>query len=150
MSDSKRVRRSPPCSHLRARRRACSASRLMISEPGVCCKVAGKEIVTSSQECFESSFPKPAAAGASIKPCHYRNFCAKCAHSLSRSDGMNLAVRLWSLRNKCNNKCGAICLIAPLRPHGGAITAFSEWVCSASTRSVWSAASPRRFALCEN
>jgi osmotically-inducible protein OsmY len=29
-------------------------------------------------------------------------------------------------------------------------TAFSEWVCSASTRSVWSALSPRRFALCEN
>ncbi len=28
--------------------------------------------------------------------------------------------------------------------------AFSEWVCSASTRSVWSALSPRRFALCEN
>jgi hypothetical protein len=44
---------------------------------------------------------------------------------------------LWSLKNKCDNKCGAI-------------TAFSEWVCGASTRSVWSAASPRRFALFEN
>src|SRR5262245_34095565 len=48
MSDPKRVRRLPPRSHLRERRRACSASRLMISEPGMCCKVAGKEIVTSS------------------------------------------------------------------------------------------------------
>jgi hypothetical protein len=35
---------------------------------------------------------------------------------------------------KCDNKCGAICLIAPLRPQGGAITAFSERVCSASTQ----------------
>ena len=68
MSDPKRLRRLPPRSHLRERHCACSPSRLMISEPGRCCKVAGKEIVTSSQACFKSSFPKPAAAGASIKP----------------------------------------------------------------------------------
>jgi hypothetical protein len=28
---------------------------------------------------------------------------------------------LWSLKHKCDNNCGAICLIAPLRPQGGAI-----------------------------
>src|SRR5262249_49793099 len=48
MSDPKRVRLLPPRSHLRERRRACSASRLMISEPVVCCKEPGNEVVTSS------------------------------------------------------------------------------------------------------
>src|SRR5215813_7467851 len=48
MSAPKRLRRLPPRSHLRERRRACSASRLMISEPVVCCKAPGNEVVTSS------------------------------------------------------------------------------------------------------
>src|SRR5262252_5367685 len=37
-----------------------------------------------------------------------------------RSGRLSLAVRLWCLKNKFNNKCGASCLLAPLRPQGGA------------------------------
>src|SRR5262245_7350308 len=36
-------------------------------------------------------------------PCHYPDLCTTGAFPSSRSDGLNLAVGLWSLKNKCNN-----------------------------------------------
>src|SRR5262245_30108996 len=35
-------------------------------------------------------------------PCHYPDLCATGAFSSSRSDGLNLAVGLWSLNINCN------------------------------------------------
>src|SRR5262249_32575929 len=62
-------------------------------------------------------------------------------------------MRFPDARRRSLRVIGTRCTALPSRPQRWSsrkpFTVFSEWVCSASTRSVWSGLSHRRFALCE-